>query len=56
MAHLALPMMACEGADRQQKSTGIARLNRYAIKEGFYAASMGRKEETVPCKATLRKY
>ena len=50
-----LPMVACEGAARQKQSTGIALLNRYAIKEAFYEASMGQKEETVSFKVALRK-
>ena len=55
MTHVALPMMACEGDVRQKQSTGIALLNRYAILSAFYEASMGRKEETVSFKASIRK-
>ena len=55
-AHVILPMMACEGAVRQKKSSGIALLNRYAILEAWYEESMGKREGTAPFKVTLPKY
>ena len=51
--HVALPMMTCDGAARQQESSGIALLNRYAILEVWYEEVMGKKEETAPFKAHL---
>ena len=48
-----LPMVACEGAARQKQSTGIALLNRYAIKDCLYETPMWAKAETVSFKLPL---